>query len=40
MFSEIIEINKLDINTIKIIKNEKSILVKKGIQIGVIVEEN
>ena len=40
MFREIIQINKLDNNTLKISKNEKSILVKKETQIGVIVEEN
>ena len=40
MFKQIVEINKLDVNTLKIIKNEKSIIVKKEIQIGVIVEEN
>ncbi len=40
MFREIIQINKLNNNTLKISKNEKSILVKKETQIGVIVEEN
>ena len=40
MFKQIVEINKLDVNTLKIIKNEKSIIVKKETQIGVIVEEN
>ena len=29
MFKQIVEINKLDVNTLKIIKNEKSIIVKK-----------
>lgn len=40
MFSDIIEINKLDANTLKIIKEGKQILVKKEPQIGIIVEEN
>lgn len=39
-FNQVIEIKKLDANTLKIIKDEKSILVKKESQIGVIVEEN
>lgn len=39
-FNRVIEIKKSDANTLKIIKDEKSILVKKESQIGVIVEEN
>lgn len=39
-FNQVIEINKLDSNALKIMKDEKRILIKKEPQIGVIVEEN
>lgn len=39
-FNQVTEINKLDCNALKIIKDEKRILIKKEPQIGVIVEEN
>ena len=39
-FNQIQEIRKLDNSTMKIVQNEKNILIKKKSQIGVIVEEN
>lgn len=39
-FNQVIEIKRSDANTLRVIKDEKSILVKKESQIGVIVEEN
>ena len=39
-FNQVIEINKLDSNALKTMKDEKRILIKKEPQIGVIVEEN